>query len=171
MKKQLILLRHGKSDWSADYASDHKRPLARRGILTARTVGKFLALVDETPDLAFVSPSRRTRQTLEIVTKSAGWSCPYHVVPELYRGDIESVLSAIVELPESDANILVVGHEPLGSTILQWLIGPCHVKIPTATLSCLKLNNHSWRNLCSGDGQLRWLLPPRLLAKTLDPTV
>lgn len=169
MEKQLILLRHGKSDWSADYSSDQERPLARRGKLAARTIGKFLAIIGATPDLALVSPARRTSQTFQIAAKSGNWSCPYHFAPALYNGDIDSILPTIIELPDSVSNILLVSHEPMGSAMLQWLVGPCHVKLPTATLSCVGLNSQSWQGLCSGDGQLLWLLPPRLLAKILGP--
>ena len=31
MDKRLLLFRHGKSDWAADFDSDHERPLAKRG--------------------------------------------------------------------------------------------------------------------------------------------
>ncbi|MDH3462867.1 MAG: histidine phosphatase family protein, partial [Acidimicrobiia bacterium] len=32
---QLILMRHGKSDWDASYGADHDRPLAERGVRSA----------------------------------------------------------------------------------------------------------------------------------------
>ena len=42
--KRLIILRHGKSDWNAGAASDHARPLNRRGTGAAVTMGRVLTL-------------------------------------------------------------------------------------------------------------------------------
>ena len=41
MAKVIILYRHGKSDWGAAYGSDHDRPLAKRGINSAKIMGKL----------------------------------------------------------------------------------------------------------------------------------
>ena len=41
--KRLLVFRHGKSDWDADYGVDFERPLALRGQKAARTMGRFLA--------------------------------------------------------------------------------------------------------------------------------
>ncbi|NJL28825.1 MAG: histidine phosphatase family protein, partial [Thermoanaerobaculia bacterium] len=48
--KQLLLLRHGKSDWGTELASDHERPLNPRGERAARRVGQFLRRVELVPD-------------------------------------------------------------------------------------------------------------------------
>ena len=42
--KSVILFRHGKSDWGANYDHDHERPLSKRGIRDAKKMGKFLFL-------------------------------------------------------------------------------------------------------------------------------
>ena len=54
----LLVLRHGKSDWDADYGVDADRPLAERGRRAARTIGRHLAEVGPEPTLALTSPAR-----------------------------------------------------------------------------------------------------------------
>ncbi len=46
----IILLRHAKSDWEADYDDDHERPLAKRGRNAAALMGTLLARVNQIPD-------------------------------------------------------------------------------------------------------------------------
>ena len=38
--KSILLFRHGKSDWNANYKEDHDRPLSKRGIIAAKTAAK-----------------------------------------------------------------------------------------------------------------------------------
>ena len=45
--KRLIILRHGKSDWSAGAPSDHARPLNQRGTGAAMTMGRVLTRLGE----------------------------------------------------------------------------------------------------------------------------
>jgi len=86
MTKQLMLLRHGKSDWSADYQLDLDRPLAKRGKKAARAVGMFLDKTGQTPELILQSPARRASQTLAHAIEAGGWSCSCRVMHALYEG-------------------------------------------------------------------------------------
>ena len=43
--KSILLFRHGKSDWNANYEKDHDRPLSKRGIIAAKTMGIYLSKI------------------------------------------------------------------------------------------------------------------------------
>ena len=75
MAKSIILYRHGKSDWGAAYGSDHDRPLAQKGIKSAKTMGKLLAKSNQIPELAITSTALRARQTLEFSMIEGKWDC------------------------------------------------------------------------------------------------
>ena len=62
MKRELILLRHGKSDWSQP-VSDYKRPIKKRGFKEAGRVGVWLLTQDLVPAQILCSPARRARET------------------------------------------------------------------------------------------------------------
>ncbi|MGI9310023.1 MAG: SixA phosphatase family protein [bacterium] len=64
--RQLILLRHAKSDWSSGARSDFDRPLNARGRRDAPRVGRWLADNGYTPDCIVASPSARTTETVEL---------------------------------------------------------------------------------------------------------
>src|SRR2546428_3125668 len=88
----LILLRHGKSDWQADYgADDRARPLARRGRKAAKTMGRFLARAGQVPDAAITSPAVRAHDTLQLAMDGGGWTCPARTAPSLYRGRLRDL--------------------------------------------------------------------------------
>ncbi|TIL97623.1 MAG: histidine phosphatase family protein, partial [Mesorhizobium sp.] len=55
--KQLLLLRHAKSNWDDPGLDDFDRPLAERGVKAARSIGRELAARGWLPDLALVSPA------------------------------------------------------------------------------------------------------------------
>jgi phosphohistidine phosphatase len=73
----LIVLRHGKSDWSGG-EPDHLRPLARRGRRQAPEAGRWLAHNVAAIDLAVVSPAERTRETwrLAVLTTDVRYGVP-----------------------------------------------------------------------------------------------
>ncbi len=68
--KTLLLMRHAKSDWDADYESDHDRPLNDRGLKSARLMGRVLADEGLVPDLIISSTALRARTTAELATET-----------------------------------------------------------------------------------------------------
>ena len=65
MSRTLILLRHGKSDWSTGDA-DFDRPLKKRGRSASSLAGQWLHSHELKPDFVIASPAKRTMQTAEI---------------------------------------------------------------------------------------------------------
>ena len=57
--KTLLLMRHAKSDWDADYGLDHDRPLNDRGLRSARLMGRVLADEGLVPELVISSTAVR----------------------------------------------------------------------------------------------------------------
>lgn len=170
--KILILLRHGKSDWRADFAHDHERPLSDRGVRASRRMGRFLATAGPKPDRVISSTAVRTRSTAELVVGSAGWNLEIEQRRELYGTGPSGVLDVLRGLPPDpdrpDSCILLVGHEPTWSSLASLLIGGGHLAVKTATAAWIELAIPAWGEVASGTGELRMLLPPRTLDGWLD---
>lgn len=64
MPRELLLLRHGKSDWDTD-TDDFNRPLKDRGKRGAQRVGVWLLRQGLLPDLVIASPAERALVTAE----------------------------------------------------------------------------------------------------------
>ncbi len=161
--KSLMLLRHGKSNWDVDYAGDHERPLAPRGVKAARDIGAFLTTIDFVPDLVLSSTAVRARTTFERAKESGEWACQSELKPELYEANSQSVLYLCSEIDDSFERVLLVGHEPTWSHTVSVLTG-ANVRYPTACLTRIDLMINNWSNIRQGSGELQWFLPPRLLA-------
>ncbi|MGI9595444.1 MAG: SixA phosphatase family protein [Acidimicrobiales bacterium] len=163
MTLTLLLLRHGKSDWTADYTSDADRPLKRRGREASKLVGRFLSAADRQPELALTSPARRARETLQLACRAGGWSCPTLVSDDLYeQGPPDTIQLLRTIVPSGTKSVLAVGHEPTWSEVVAILTG-ANIRFPTAAMAYIELDLHRWDTLGAGTGRLSWLVPPRLL--------
>ncbi len=159
--KSLILFRHAKSDWDADYHSDHERPLAKRGINAAKTMGKLLASSGKLPDLIICSTAVRAKQTLELASEAGNWQSETQYADELYEASITRVIRLAQQLPANINSAMLVGHEPTWSYLTSTLIGGGSIRFPTAAMAKIEFYFTDWHSLDAASGQLRWLLQPR----------
>ena len=161
--KTLLLLRHGKSDWDADYGADHDRPLADRGQKGARKMGRFVTTARLVPDRALTSSAVRARETLATAAESGGWTGPARVTEALYDATPEAVLGEIRQTPDDADTLIVVGHQPTWAGLVSLLIGGGAVEMKTAALARVDLDVDRWADAAPGRGALALLLPPRAL--------
>jgi phosphohistidine phosphatase len=159
----LLLLRHGKSDWKADFDDDRLRPLARRGQKGARTIGAFMARTGHVPDSAISSPARRAQATLELAMAAGAWTCPVRIADALYDGAVPGLLAEIRREPAATGVLLAVGHEPTWSEVAALLVGGGRIRLPTGALARIDLGVERWDEVAPGAGVLAWSVVPRLL--------
>ena len=153
MPRQLLLLRHAKSDWASGGTSDFARPLSARGRKDAKAMGRWLGAQGWRPDRILASPALRARDTVERVCRAAD-------IPEstiVWEAAIyDASLAALLRLLTSDAanqpRVMVVGHNPGLEQLLLHLAGETVARppdgkiLPTATLACLAMPEE-WRDL------------------------
>ena len=158
-----MLLRHAKSDWTADYRNDRERPLNKRGIRSARAVGRFVAAYGLVPDLVLTSPAVRTVSTTELAAATGKWDSEIEVVPELYGAGPGDVLR-LVRGVSGVERLMVVGHEPTMSGVLGQMSGS-FLPVPTAALASLRLAHGRWADTSWGTAHLELFVRPRLLLR------
>ncbi|MEK9647595.1 MAG: histidine phosphatase family protein [Gammaproteobacteria bacterium] len=148
MKKELILMRHGKSDWSQP-VSDFNRPIKKRGLKEAARVGQWLGEQDLAPDLIISSPAQRARQTAVTVSEVMDYTEDNIFFYEpVYMADVSELLDAIATAPEECQRLMVVGHNPGMEDLLFYLTEEVDVPddgkvMPTATIAVLETES-SW---------------------------
>lgn len=163
--KQIVLFRHGKSDWDDASAPDHARTLAERGRRAARRMGRFLAEAGQAPDLVITSSAARARQSVELAVEAGGWKCPVQVTDDLYETSPDAVLEAIRRVDDAARSLLLAGHEPTWSRLAGALIGGGRLDFPTAAMARIDFEVGGWGGVDFGRGALVWLVRPRLLGK------
>ncbi len=166
MSRTLILLRHGKSDWSTD-DDDFDRPLKKRGKNASAVAGEWLSHHKFTPDYVISSPARRALQTAEIACKAMGIKKKsIFRQRHIYLATAEELLHVLADCPQQAQRVMLVGHNPGMEDLLYLLVNgnitiPDDGKImPTATLAVLEMPD-DWQKLASGAANLEFLIRPR----------
>jgi phosphohistidine phosphatase len=131
----LIVMRHGKSDWSTR-TTDHARPLTERGIRSARVMGRLLTDVGLVPDLVITSTAVRARSTAELATAAGGWTCPVEATDGLYDAGVDDVIELVRGVDDAVDRCMIVGHEPTWSALVAELTG-AGVAMRTATVAVI----------------------------------
>lgn len=163
--KRIYLLRHGKSDWGADYGTDHDRPLKERGVHAARVMGTFLADTDQEPETVVSSSAVRALTTAQLAADAGAWSSEISIEPTLYGASRTQVLEIIRALDDGFESVLLAGHEPVSSDVIGSLIGSAAIYFPTAALACVDLPVERWQAVEFGRGILVWLVTPKMLQR------
>ena len=159
--KTVLFFRHAKSDWDADWGTDHERPLASRGRKAAKAMGRLLAETGPLPERIVSSSATRARQTLKRAPKAGQWNAPVRFTDDLYGASPSDLLETICREPDTTEVLMLVGHEPTWSETIEDFVGHDVGHFPTAALARVDLDISSWREAAFGHGTLVWLRRPR----------
>jgi len=160
--RTLLVMRHAKSDRTPVEGGDRARPLAPRGRKAAARMGRFLADAGMVPDLVLSSPAERARRTVELAARAGAWACSVREEAALYEAEPSEIVGVIAAAPDTAERILLAGHEPVGSELVERLAGGA-VRMPTAAVACIAFDVGSWSEVAAGGGVLLWLVTPKLL--------
>lgn len=166
--KTILLLRHAKSDWSAEFTTDEQRPLSERGRRATGLLGRHLAELALEPDQILSSPAVRALDTAVRVADAAGWDCPVQTDRRFYESSVDVVLEVCRKRDASVASLLLVGHQPVWSDLASALAGGGVFEMPTAALLKIDLPIKSWHQLDRGMGAVRWSITPKQLERPAD---
>jgi len=165
MGKTLLLLRHGKSDWSAG-AGDFDRPLAPRGLRDVPMMGRVLKSAGLTPELIFSSPAKRAAETAELVADAAGvGKKSVEFVDSFYGCSVSAYSAEIRRVPESVGTLMLVGHNPTMEEAVSVFVaeGRLSLDFPTCALACLDIPYGGWSDFVPGTASLRFFAIPKML--------
>ena len=158
-------MRHGKSDWSQGGLADHDRPLNKRGMKAARTMGRVLADLDLVPDHIITSSAVRAATTARLAMESGNWSSTIEETRELYGTSVDGALRVAAGAPTTAGSLMLVGHEPTWGGLVAHLSGGT-VQVKTATVVGIDCYAYDWPDLLMTAGELAFVLQPRLFTDT-----
>jgi phosphohistidine phosphatase len=174
--RRLLLLRHAKSSWSEPGASDHERPLNRRGQEAAPRIGAYLAKHRLIPDRILCSTARRARETWELVAAEAPAAPPATFPEKLYDASQRALVDVFRGADPDAASLLVVGHNPGLQEVATALIASGDLedrerlreKLPTGGLVVIDFAIADWSKLHPRSGRLERFVVPRMLEAATD---
>lgn len=162
VRRTLLILRHGKSEWGAEYGSDFERPLAKRGRKAAKFMGGYIAKQGYGPRLVVSSPANRALSTAKLVQKELD-DVELQQDERVYMADHEDLYDVLEGVPDNLECVLVVGHNPGLEDLVADLCGSDDAFLRTCSLAVIKLGKCSWDNVASASGKLAGLFHPREL--------
>lgn len=130
-ESRLIIMRHAKSDWNTNAASDFERPLAARGKRDGQRMGKWLMQQQLIPDRVISSAARRARQTAALVAEEMNIAEDDIIcADQIYSASLQELLELVETCCKNVSCLLLVGHNPELDELL------CHLAMekPTPTL-------------------------------------
>ena len=176
MSRELMILRHGKSDWDSGAADDYHRPLAKRGRKAVKRMAEWLREHARLPARIVSSPATRARETTQRLCRHAGLAESIVIWEEaVYGADVPTLLQVLAEHGDDargdigDAPVLLVGHNPGLEDLVIFLAGaPIDAPagrsaLPTAALVQMELPA-DWRALDRGCARLLTVIRPGELA-------
>jgi phosphohistidine phosphatase len=143
------------------WPDDGARPLSPRGVMRARRAAAGLRKLALRPVRVLASPLERTQQTAAILAQYGGWPkalpCPL-----LLPGSSPQELLALLARTRGQ-RLAVVGHQPdLGRLIAVCLpggAGSAAFELRKMAVALIAFDGAPR----AGQGELRWLVPPKLL--------
>ncbi len=160
--KTILFMRHAKSDWGPQYASDFERPLNARGQRDAPLIAAFLAQHRLLPDVIISSPAVRARMTAEYVAREQRFQGALSFDERIYLASPGMLLTVICSWSDQWNKVMLVGHNPGLEDIIQALSGG-RVRMPTAAVASLRLYADTWADVEPGQAHLQWLIKPKIL--------
>jgi len=171
--KRLLLLRHAKAVPADAGIDDHERALLKRGREDAPRLGRYIEQNGYAPEFIVSSTSRRTVETVELVTDELTGTRRIDYLEALYLAEPELILSVVRLAPDKMQSLMVVGHNP-GLEHLATLLAREPVKrkerdrfdaieekFPTCALAVLDFEVTRWRDVAPGQGALKDFVRPR----------
>lgn len=169
--KRLLLLRHAKAEQARkDTPEDRDRVLTERGRRDAPRIGEAMRFRGYLPDLILCSPSKRTRETLELVAIGAGVQVEFR--EEIYLAGGKRIFGLVQNLPDRIRNPLIVGHNPgledcatlltgaAGKADLRKKFDSLAEKFPVCALAVLDFDISLWNELRPHQGKFADFIRP-----------
>lgn len=166
MSRELLLLRHAKTEWE-NPQGDVARGLLPQGLEEANATGAWFAAQHIEPTCVYCSTARRTQQTWEAVAAAAHW---HKLIPQfeprLYLAELPTLQQLLAEVPATAQQLLLIGHNPGLEQLATFL---CDRPMPrntvgdilaTANVVRLRLPD-DWHKLGAASGVLRDVFRPQ----------
>ena len=148
--KTLYLVRHAKSSWEHSDASDHDRPLNKRGERDAQRMGRLLAKRNPHPELIVSSSALRAFSTASAFARALGMpGDAVRTSDGLYLADEAELRAVIASLDTAVASAMLVGHNP-GMSVLASVLAHTHVSMSTCAIAAIACAGASWSDLAAG---------------------
>jgi phosphohistidine phosphatase len=163
MNKELSIIRHAKSDWSAD-CRDFDRGLNKRGYNDAKLIGKYLHANKQQFDRVYCSTANRAKSTLEQLNASLKLpNASIQFEESLYLASLTHLVSFIEHVSNDLRHIALIAHNPGLTDLCNFLTDDRLDNLPTCAVYTIDFHVDDWRAVGFCSGIKKMLITPRML--------
>ena len=162
---EIFILRHGEAGKSLSVrAKDVERSLTAEGKEELEDVARALSRLKIRPDYVVSSPLKRARETASIASKTLKKRDKVEIWGELKPEGSKEELYKRLSKMKPESSVLCVGHEPYLTQMINEVLGhqgPSKIVLKKSGVARLSIKVFNPKV----EGELRWLLTPRLLRR------
>jgi len=160
--KTLYLCRHAKSSWADPGMDDFDRPLNERGQRNAPFMANVFKERGEPVDLIVTSPANRARATARHFVSVLGLAPDrFREDRAIYLAERHALAHLIGKLPNSADRVVLFGHNPGFTDLLNHLSDAGVDNMPTCSMVRIDLPVNDWQHIVKGIGTLVWFDYPK----------
>jgi len=153
MAKQLLLVRHGKSDWGNLDLKDFDRPLNKRGKENAPEMAERLVNRGFHFNLMVSSPAKRAKSTAKFFAEAYDVD-DIQYEESIYEANTTALLKVVNGLDDNADTVVMFGHNPGFTELANELSDADIYNIPTAGMVLMSFPFDSWKMVSKGTGDL-----------------
>lgn len=151
--KQLLLVRHGKSDWGTAAQTDFERPLNKRGKENAPEMADRLLKRGFKFDLMVSSPAKRALTTAKYFAEAYKTE-DIQLEKSIYEANTTALLKVVNAFDEDADTVIMFGHNPGFTDFANELSDANIYNIPTAGMVLISFPFESWKMISRGTGEM-----------------
>ena len=164
----LYVMRHSKSSWNDHNISDFERSLSSKGRKDIKFIIKFLKIKKIKFDFAYVSSSKRTKETFKLLKKKIKIKKEIFT-KKLYLSNEDKIFNIIKKTKNNYKSILLVNHEPTCKNLVNKLIKKNYFlfrdkKFSTSAITKITFSIKKWKKIKERSGKLVFFKRPIDLA-------
>ncbi len=164
--KYITFVRHAKSSWDSLFISDYERPLNTRGERDSIFMGKKLFELGYKPQLIVTSTAERAQMTAKNFAKGLQMD-NIIIASELFDSSSFKYLVVISKVDNSYDDIMIVGHNPILTAIINNYNRELISNVPTSGLFKLQFDVESWDEVNFNSGKLIDFIYPKMFENEL----
>ncbi|MCK5535754.1 MAG: histidine phosphatase family protein [Bacteroidales bacterium] len=164
--KEIIIMRHAKSDWSEAGLDDYDRPLNERGKQAAPLIAKEFVKREIVPDKIYSSSAKRAKETAKLVSKELNIGLKEITYDmRFYHGLKNDYIQFIQHLPQDVNRAIIIGHNPHVESVT-YILAKNKEKfrnMTTAAAAYIKFEVENWADIMPESGLIHYVLKPKEL--------
>jgi phosphohistidine phosphatase len=158
--KKIYFVRHAKSSWDQEELADEERPLNQRGLNDAPKMSEYISEKIEKPDILITSSALRTHETAKIFSIALN-QANIKIESLLYNASEVEWFSYLKNLNEDYSSIMMFGHNPAITSIVNILSDSNIMNMPTCAVASVSFKMNHWKEILDTDGMLEFFHYPK----------